>query len=464
MAPTCPDQPPGPHRRRPGSLAHGDSSHGGDQRCLRGTDPRFRRRPARWRRERDGRDTLRARGNASTGWPAGAEADPPGHRTGGHERDLSPAQPGGRERSQPDATSGPATASIGPGRAGTAAGVDADRATRSGPDPKLPADTCADTGGGRGDRHPIREVPRPHPRADRRLRAVIYRLACRYGRPRPGSRECRSRHPGGSGPTRGPTSRARQRGPGGPHRLATSRKCEIAPRYRRAIVTRMNSISAAAPTVTRPVGRRPVTRLVSRTRDRPSRTSSGRMSVSVSVTDAPGTSRMDRGVAWQQGTPEARPVTMAPSSRSRTVEGRAHPRTTPGRTYQVPMRTDPAAPFGDSRYPEGHAPLPSQRCGRACRRTDRRGVRRECVRVVRPDRPLHGGRASGRRLPGSGDAHPERLPGRVAPDARFRSQLLVGQPWIPGLARSQRGPLRGRYVDIRRGAGRRPGRLSGGRS
>ena len=36
----------------------------------------------------------------------------------------------------------------------------------------------------------------------------------------------------------------------------------------------MNSISAAAPTVTRPVGRRPVTRLVSRTRDPPPRTSS----------------------------------------------------------------------------------------------------------------------------------------------------------------------------------------------
>ena len=60
------------------------------------------------------------------------------------------------------------------------------------------------------------------------------------------------------------------------------------------------------------------------------RTFLGRASVSSSVTDAPGTSRFDRGVAWAEGTPAAFARAMEPLSLSWVVEGRARARTSTG--------------------------------------------------------------------------------------------------------------------------------------
>ena len=146
-----------------------------------------------------------------------------------------------------------------------------------------------------------------------------------------------------------------------------ARKREIAPRYRRATMTRMNSMSAAAPTVTRPVGRRPVTRLVSRTRDRPSRTSS----------------ESKGRVQFRDRRPRYLPVRsrggVAESVRPSDVEGNGTlvpvrapskvgriRRTAPGRSYQVRGRTTPA---GSGRCGSGargtrdtlwHMPRPSR--------------------------------------------------------------------------------------------------------
>ncbi len=63
------------------------------------------------------------------------------------------------------------------------------------------------------------------------------------------------------------------------------------------------------------------------------------MSVSGSVTDAPGISRFDRGVAWDEQYSGHRAGAMARSSCPGLVEGRAHPRTAPGPSYHVPTRT-----------------------------------------------------------------------------------------------------------------------------
>src|SRR6476469_11099776 len=81
------------------------------------------------------------------------------------------------------------------------------------------------------------------------------------------------------------------------------------------------------------------------------RTFLGRVSVSSSVTDAPGTSRFDRGVAWAEGTSAASAGAMEPMSLSWVVEGRARARTGPGRTYQVPGRTALRAARGECGYP-----------------------------------------------------------------------------------------------------------------
>ena len=135
-----------------------------------------------------------------------------------------------------------------------------------------------------------RQVPPRRARSDRAVRAVLPRLGGRSRQPRPGPRQCGARGPGGHGPARDRPAVARvertesdtaerlnQRVAKGRPWLTSAPRprrrggnSEIAPRYREATMTLMNSISAAAPTVTRPVGRRPVTRLVSRTRDRSS--------------------------------------------------------------------------------------------------------------------------------------------------------------------------------------------------
>ena len=101
-------------------------------------------------------------------------------------------------------------------------------------------------------------------------------------------------------------------------------------------------MTAAAPTVTRPVGRRPVTRLVIRIWDRSPRTSSERKAFSVSVTDAPGTSWFDRGVACHESIPGAawgqwHPGPLLPA----TMVGRTDA-PNPGRMYQVRAGTGPS--------------------------------------------------------------------------------------------------------------------------
>ncbi len=63
------------------------------------------------------------------------------------------------------------------------------------------------------------------------------------------------------------------------------------------------------------------------------------MSVSGSVTDAPGISRFDRGVAWDEHYSGHPAGAMAPSSCPALVEGRAHPRTAPGPSYHVLLHT-----------------------------------------------------------------------------------------------------------------------------
>ena len=63
------------------------------------------------------------------------------------------------------------------------------------------------------------------------------------------------------------------------------------------------------------------------------------VAVSRSVTDAPGSSRFDRGSAYQNLTSGHARWAMRPSSRTGASEGRWHARTTPGPGYQVSGRT-----------------------------------------------------------------------------------------------------------------------------
>lgn len=103
------------------------------------------------------------------------------------------------------------------------------------------------------------------------------------------------------------------------------------------------AMSAAAPTVTGPVGRYPVTRLVIQVRD-PSPVRASGSKVHFRFRDRhprclPGTivGRRERN-----GTSSGRSEAMAPSSRLDASNGRARPRTKSGRRYQVRRSTGPA--------------------------------------------------------------------------------------------------------------------------
>ena len=75
--------------------------------------------------------------------------------------------------------------------------IDADRPARARPDPQLPAAAAAAPRPGPGACHRVRQVPRPHARGHRRVRAVLYRLGGRDRHPRPRARRRGSGRPGG---------------------------------------------------------------------------------------------------------------------------------------------------------------------------------------------------------------------------------------------------------------------------
>ena len=154
---------------------------------------------------------------------------------------------------------------------------------------------------------------------------------------------------------------------------------------------------------------------------------------------------------------------MAPSSRSEAGDGRAHRRTEPGRTYQVPKCTAAAprrtdgqrirwrhAPMG-----VGHRPFPAARCRRsAARRVRRRRgavVRSRLVRAPRTARP--------RRLPGARGAGPDVYRGDAAGRGRFRPELQRREPRVAWPSRVRGSPIRGGDLEIWRGAFRGAGRL-----
>ena len=263
------DEPSRPDRRRSGCLARRDATDGRDQRRLCALTREIDGPGAAW--IGCGRHAVRARRRTSTRGPASPEADPAGHRPGRHQRDIPAPEPGGRQRRGTDDPPWPAAASRRPCRKRAATRVDADGPARPRSAASFPAATGALAPAGRGDGHPVRQVPRPHARSDRGLRAVVHRLGGGDRQPRsgPGQRGAghpgRSRSPGGP-PARPPDVRARR-----PHRLSGCRKRTIALRYRRA--TLMLMFGSPSDNRCRPDGppgllaEEPVTRLVSWIRD-----------------------------------------------------------------------------------------------------------------------------------------------------------------------------------------------------
>ena len=104
-------------------------------------------------------------------------------------------------------------------RAGTVACFDTDRSARPRSGPRVSASAGAATRRCRGDRHAVRQVPRSHARADRRLRAVLHRLGGRDGQPRPRSRQRRPRRPEGPRSAWGDASPPRDTRAARPHSL-----------------------------------------------------------------------------------------------------------------------------------------------------------------------------------------------------------------------------------------------------
>ena len=176
LAPARPRPPPRPDRRRPGGLACRDAPDGRDQRRLCRAHPR--RRPGAGARPRRRRRRLRRRTPPEARRPAGPEADAPGHRPRRHERTPSgratrPAGHGARRPALPGQPPLAAESSGGePPRASTPTGPlvkDRVRHFRRRPPPRSRRRTSSR----------VRQVPRPHVRPDRGVRAVLHRLARR---------------------------------------------------------------------------------------------------------------------------------------------------------------------------------------------------------------------------------------------------------------------------------------------
>ena len=92
LAAAGPGAPPGPDRRRPGGVARGDATDGRDQRRLRGAHPHRRVHPGPRRR-----CSVHCLVRRPAGRSSATEALASDHRPAGHERHVSPAQPGRRE-------------------------------------------------------------------------------------------------------------------------------------------------------------------------------------------------------------------------------------------------------------------------------------------------------------------------------------------------------------------------------
>ena len=217
-------------------------------------------------------------------------------------------------------------------------------------------------------------------------------------------------------------------------------------------------MTAAAPTVTRPVGRCPVTRLVIRIRDLWSE-------------PPPSSVRFQ----FRDRRPRYFPV------RSRGGVGRRYARTLSrgqwnpcpylgaskvGRVRAPPRdartRCQDAPPGGVERglpLPCAHAQTRPGRPFRARGRPLGGRLQRRTAPLVRPDGRLHDRRPRPRRLPRSRGAGADEIPGRRARDARFGAQLHGHESRQPFQARDQGSPLRRGDVVVRGGAGGRPGGL-----
>ena len=143
-----------------------------------------------------------------------------------------------------------------------AARVDADRAAGARPAPQLPAPAShrrLDVAREHVDR--VRQVPRPHARPDRGVRAVLHRLGGRHRDPRPGSRRRGPGRPGRPRRARGRRAARIPRRRTRPLRLTArsrppdgdpARKREIAPRIPGGrSADAMLAMSAAVPTALR---------------------------------------------------------------------------------------------------------------------------------------------------------------------------------------------------------------------
>ena len=181
LAAARPGQPPGPDRRRSGGVAGGDPADGRDQR-------RLCRAHARRRRRTPPRDEPNAPTSAPTAQRRGGPPRPkptrPVTAPGRHDRQRPATQPDDRARRtgahDPSAATPPDSRRRGEWerealpRASTPTGpLERDRVRHF----RRPTPPSLETA--REPRHRVRQVPRPHARRDRGVRAVLHRLGGR---------------------------------------------------------------------------------------------------------------------------------------------------------------------------------------------------------------------------------------------------------------------------------------------
>ena len=178
LAAARPAAPSRPDRRRSGGLAGRDAPDGRDQRRLCGADAGRRRNGTSQAGQGDADVEFDGARTASRR-PAASEADAPGDRPGRHEPDVPAAQP--RPTHERAARPGrPAAADGAIGRAASRRAprhptgpLERDRIRDFRPPPRP---TLEDA---RAIVVRLRQVPRPHARPDRGVRAVVHRLAGR---------------------------------------------------------------------------------------------------------------------------------------------------------------------------------------------------------------------------------------------------------------------------------------------
>ena len=190
------DESPGPDRRRPGRVA--GSPPGG---WPRSTTPTRRSRASRTGRVTAARRTRTAHRSSAgvvrrRGGPPGPQADPARSPAGStrarpiRPRNQTVGHGAGRRRCAVSRRFGPTWSGREPPRASTPTGPLRPRSTPALP----PAQAGPAARRGAGDHHDVRQVPRPHARPDRGVRAVVHRLGRRHGHPRSGPGECGPGH------------------------------------------------------------------------------------------------------------------------------------------------------------------------------------------------------------------------------------------------------------------------------